>query len=70
VNLIVLIMAAFVISCIWQYPKDSKHWIIDIFDKSSEPNYAGDDMIHMRHVDSNISDSVKFGVVNGQFSRF
>ncbi len=64
------IMAAFAISCIWQYPKDSKHWIIDIFDKSSEPNYAGDDMIHMRHVDSNISDSVKFGVVNGQFSRF
>jgi hypothetical protein len=42
----------------------------DIFDKSSEPEYAGIEMIRMPDVHSNISITVKLGVINSQFYRF
>ncbi len=42
----------------------------DIFDKLSEPEYAGIEMIRMPHVHSNISMTVKLGVINSQFYRF
>jgi hypothetical protein len=42
----------------------------DIFDKCSQPEYAGIEMIRMPHVHSNISMTVKLGVVNSQFYRF
>ncbi len=42
----------------------------DIFDKRSQPEYAGIEMIRMPHVHSNISMTVKLGVINSQFYRF
>jgi hypothetical protein len=42
----------------------------DIFDKCSQPEYAGIEMIRMRHVHSNISMTAKLGVINSQFYRF
>ncbi len=42
----------------------------DIFDKCSQPEYAGIEMIRMPHVHSNISITVKLGVINNQFYRF
>jgi hypothetical protein len=42
----------------------------DIFDKSSQPEYAGIEMIRMPDVHSNISITVKLGVINSQFYRF
>jgi len=42
----------------------------DIFDKHSQPEYAGIEMIRMSHVHSNISMTVKLGVINSQFYRF
>jgi hypothetical protein len=42
----------------------------DIFDKCSQPEYAGIDMICMSHVHSNISITAKLGVINSQFYRF
>jgi hypothetical protein len=42
----------------------------DIFDKRSQPEYAGIDMIRMPHVHSNISMTAKLGVINSQFYRF
>ncbi len=39
----------------------------DIFEKRSQPEYAG---IRMPHVQSNISMTVKLGVINSQFYRF
>jgi hypothetical protein len=42
----------------------------DIFDKCSQPEYAGIDMIRMPHVHSNISMTAKLGVINSQFHRF
>jgi hypothetical protein len=42
----------------------------DIFDKRSEPEYAGIEMIRMPHVHSNISTTAKLGVINSQFYRF
>jgi hypothetical protein len=42
----------------------------DIFDKRSQPEYAGIEMIRMPHVDSNISMTAKLGVINSQFYRF
>jgi hypothetical protein len=42
----------------------------DIFDKHSQPEYAGIEMIRMLHVHSNISMTVKLGVINSQFYRF
>ncbi len=42
----------------------------DIFDKRSQPEHAGIEMIRMPHVHSNISMTVKLGVMNSQFYRF
>jgi hypothetical protein len=42
----------------------------DIFDKCSQPEYAGIEMIRMPHVHSNISITAKLGVINNQFYRF
>jgi hypothetical protein len=42
----------------------------DIFDKCSQPEYAGIDMIRMSHVHSNISITANLGVINSQFYRF
>jgi hypothetical protein len=41
----------------------------DIFDKHSQPEYAGIEIIRMPHVHSNISMSAKLGVINSQFYR-
>jgi hypothetical protein len=41
-----------------------------IFDKPSQPEYAGIEMIRMPDVHSNISITVKLGVINSQFYRF
>ncbi len=41
----------------------------DIFDKRSQPEYAGIEMIRMPHVHSNISMTVKLGVINSDFYR-
>jgi hypothetical protein len=41
----------------------------DIFDKHSQPEYAGIEMIRMTHVHSNISMIAKLGVINSQFYR-
>ncbi len=38
----------------------------DIFDKCSQPEYAGIEMIRMPHVHSNISVTAKLGVINSQ----
>jgi hypothetical protein len=42
----------------------------DIFDKHSQPEYAGIEMIRVPHVHSNISMTAKLGVINSQFYRF
>jgi len=42
----------------------------DIFDKHSQPECAGIEMIRMPHVHSNISMTAKLGVINSQFYRF
>jgi hypothetical protein len=42
----------------------------DIFDKRSQPEYAGIEMIRMPHVHSNFSMNAKLGVINSQFYRF
>jgi hypothetical protein len=42
----------------------------DIFDKCSQPEYAGIEMIRMLHVHSNISMTAKLGVISSQFYRF
>ncbi len=42
----------------------------DIFDKCSQPEYAGIEIIRMPHVHSNISMSAKLGVINSQFYGF
>jgi hypothetical protein len=42
----------------------------DIFDKRSQPEYAGIEMIRLPHVHSNISITAKLGVINIQFYRF
>jgi hypothetical protein len=42
----------------------------DIFDKHSQPESAGIELIRMPHVHSNISMTVKLGVINSQFCRF
>ncbi len=42
----------------------------DIFDKYSQPESAGIEMICMPHVHSNISITAKLGVINSQFYRF
>ncbi len=42
----------------------------DIFDKRSQPEYAGIEMIGMPHVHSNISRTAKLGAINSQFYRF
>ncbi len=41
----------------------------DIFDKRTQPEYAGIELIRMPHVHSNISMTVKLGVINSQFYR-
>ncbi len=42
----------------------------NLFDKRSQPEYAGIEMIRMPHVHSNISMTAKLGVINTQFYRF
>ncbi len=42
----------------------------DIFEKRSQPEYAGIEMIRMPHVHSNISMTPKLGVISSQFYRF
>jgi hypothetical protein len=42
----------------------------DIFDKHSQPEYAGIEMTRMPHVQSDISMTAKLGVINSQFYRF
>jgi hypothetical protein len=42
----------------------------DIFDKCSQPKYAGIEMIRMPHVHSNTAMTAKLGVVDSQFYRF
>jgi hypothetical protein len=42
----------------------------DIFDKGSQPEYAGIEMIRMPHVHSNISITAQLGVISSQFYRF
>ncbi len=41
-----------------------------LYDISDKPEYAGIDMIHMPHIQSNICISVKVGIINSQFYRF
>ncbi len=41
-----------------------------IFDKRSQLEYAGIEMVRMAHVHSNISMTAKLGVINSQFYRF
>jgi hypothetical protein len=41
-----------------------------ISDKLTQPEYAGIDMIHMPHIQSNICISVKVGIINSQFYSF
>jgi hypothetical protein len=41
----------------------------DIVDKHFQPEYAGIEMIRMPHVHSNISMTLKLGVINSQFCR-
>jgi hypothetical protein len=41
----------------------------NIFDKRSQPEYAGIEMIRMPHVHSNISMTAKLGFINSQFYR-
>ncbi len=41
----------------------------DIFDKCSEPEYAGIELICMPYVHSNILITAKLGVINSQFYR-
>jgi len=55
---------------IFQLAKDSKGLNIDIL-TSVHSKYADISMMHMPHVDSNISGTAKFGMVNSHFfSRF
>jgi hypothetical protein len=42
----------------------------DIFEKRSQPEYTGIEMIRMPHVHSNISMTPKLGVISSQFYRF
>jgi hypothetical protein len=42
----------------------------DIFDKRSQTEYAGIEMIRIPHVHSNISMTAKHGVINSQFYGF
>jgi hypothetical protein len=42
----------------------------DIFDKCSQPAYAGIEMVCMPNVHSNISITAKLGIINSQFYRF
>jgi hypothetical protein len=42
---------------------------VTFFDKCSQPEYAGIEMIRMPHVHSNISITVKLGLINSQFYR-
>jgi hypothetical protein len=42
----------------------------DTFDKRSQPEYAGIEMIRMHHVHFSISMTVKLGVIYSQFYRF
>jgi hypothetical protein len=42
----------------------------DIFDKPSQPENAGIEMIRMPHVHSNISITAKLGVINSELYRF
>jgi hypothetical protein len=42
----------------------------DVFDKRSQPEYAGIEMIRMPHFHSNISITAKLEVINSQFYRF
>jgi hypothetical protein len=54
----------------FQLAKDSKGLNIDIL-TSVHSKYADISMMHMSHVDSNISGTAKFGKVNSHFfSRF
>jgi hypothetical protein len=59
-------MSSLANSCFSNIPR----FQIDFFDKCSQPEYAGINMICMPHSDSNISDSAIFGAVNSQFSSF
>jgi hypothetical protein len=55
---------------IFQLARDSKGLNIDIL-TSVHSKHADISMMHMPHVDSNISGTAKFGMVNNQFfSRF
>jgi hypothetical protein len=45
-------------------------YLIYIFDKHSQPEYAGIDMICIPHVHSNIYVTAKLGVINSQFYSF
>jgi len=49
---------------------ESSRLSCDIFDKRSQPEYAGIEMIRMPHVHSNISMTAKLGFINRQFYRF
>jgi hypothetical protein len=42
----------------------------DIFDKHSQPEYSGIEMIHLPHFRSNISIAAKLGVIDSQVYRF
>jgi len=42
----------------------------DTFDKYTQPECAGIDMIHIPQVDPNISITAQLGVINSQFYRF
>jgi hypothetical protein len=42
----------------------------DIFDKRSQPEYAGTEMIRKPHVPSNIPMTIKLRVINSQFYKF
>jgi hypothetical protein len=52
---------------VWQSPQGLS---CDIFDKCSQPEYAGIEMIRMPQIHSSISMTVKLGVINSQFYRF
>jgi hypothetical protein len=43
---------------------------VTFFDERSQPEYAGIEMIRMPHAHSNISMTVKLGVIDSQFYRF
>lgn len=43
---------------------------VDIYDKREQPEYSGLKIIRMPHIESNISNMAKYGVINSQIHRY